>query len=135
MRKAALLLLVVAFAPQAAAARGGGIKVLNSIPEAYRGTWAPSAGVCKDGDKAAIVLSEKGYTGPLGKCEVATVSETAGPKGSIYSARLRCSDQAKQTTPANLIIRPGDANRISAGSTFESLKTYQRCSESTPAAK
>ncbi len=135
MRKAALLLLMVALAPQAAAARGGGIKMLNSVPEAYRGRWAPSTGACKDGDKAAIALSAKGYTGPLGKCEVATVSETAGPKGSIYSARLRCGDQAQQTTPANLVIRPDDANRISAGSTFESLKPYQRCSDNTPAAK
>ena len=58
MRKAALLVFIAAFVPQAAAAKGG-VKVLNSIPEAYWGTWAPGTGACTDGDKAAIVLSAK----------------------------------------------------------------------------
>ena len=135
MHKAALLAFVAAFAPQAVIAKGG-IKVLNAIPEAYWGTWAPGAGACTDGDKAAIVLSAKGYQGPLGTCDVAAVSEIATPKGPTYSARLRCGDPAQaKKTPANVIIRPGDANQISVGPGFQSLKVYQRCSENAPAAK
>ena len=137
MRKAALLVLIV-FAPQvAAAASRGGIKLLASIPEAYWGTWAPGTGPCKSGDTDAIVLSEKSYAGPLGTCDVASVSESSSPKGPVYSARLQCADpgQAQKKTPANLIIRPGETNQISVGPGFESLKTYRRCSESTPAPK
>jgi hypothetical protein len=84
----------------------------------------------------AAVLSAKVYQGPLGKCDVAAVSEIASPKGPTYSARLRCADpaQARKKTPANFIIRPGEANRISAGPGFDSLSAYQRCS-GAPAAK
>jgi len=137
MRKAALLVFIAAFAPQAAVAAKGGIKLINSIPEAYLGTWAPGTGPCKDGDTEAIVLSAKAYEGPLGKCDVAAVSETSTPKGPAYSARMQCAGpkQAQNKTLANLIIRPGDANQISAGTDFESLKVYQRCSASAPALK
>jgi len=56
------------------------------------------------------------------------VSETPNPKGSTYSARPQCADpRQEQKTPANLIIRPGEANQISVGPGFESLKVYQRC--------
>jgi len=41
MRKAALLVFIAAFVPQAAAAAKGGIKVLNSIPDAYWGRGRP----------------------------------------------------------------------------------------------
>src|SRR5262249_14246120 len=68
-RKAALLVFIAAFAPQAAATAKGGIKVLNAIPDAYWGTWTPGVGPCKDGDTEAIVLSAKAYAGPLGKCD------------------------------------------------------------------
>ena len=125
MRKVALLVFIAAFAPSAAAAKGG-IKRLDSIPDAYWGKWAPS---CKDGDAEAIILAAKAYTGPSGACDVASVSETPSPKGSTYSARLQCAD-ARQTptkAPAYLIIRSVDANQISVGPGFESLKTYQRC--------
>ena len=138
MRKVALLVFIAAFAPQAGAAARGGIKVLNSIPDAYWGTWAPGVGPCKGGDTEAIVLSAKAYAGPLGKCVIiGSVSETPSSRGSTYSARLQCADpkQAQKKTPANLIIRGGDANQISIGPGLESLKVYQRCSESTPASK
>jgi hypothetical protein len=129
MRKAALLMFIAALA-SAVAARGGGIKVLASIPDAYWGKWAPAVGSCKDGDAEAIILAAKAYTGPLGACDVASVGQTPSPKGSTYSARLQCLDarQAPGKTPANLIIRPVDANQISVGPKFESLRTYQRCS-------
>jgi hypothetical protein len=135
MRMAVLLVFVAAaLAPQAAAAR---VKVVGSIPDTYWGTWVPSVASCKDGDTEAIVLSAKAYTGPLGKCDVAEVSETPSPKGPNYSARLQCADpkQAQKKTPANLIIRSGEANQISVGPGFDSLTAYQRCSESTPASK
>ena len=137
MRKVALLVFIAAFAPQAGAAARGGIKVLNSIPDAYWGTWAPGVGPCKDGDTEAIVLSAKAYAGPLGKCDVVSVAETPGQNGATYSARLQCTESSKtqKKTSANLIMRPGDANQISVGPAFESLRNYQRCSESTPASK
>ena len=137
MRKAALLVFIAVFTPQAAAAAKGGIKLLNSVPDAYRGTWAPGVGPCKDGDTEAIVLSAKAYAGPLGKCDVASVFETPTPKGSTYSARLQCADpgQAQKKTLANLIIRPDDANQISVGPGFDSLRAYRRCSQSAPASK
>jgi|SRR6516162_9625776 hypothetical protein len=140
MRKAALLVFIAAFAafaPLAAAAKGGGIKRLDSIPDAYWGTWAPAVGSCKDGGAEAIVLAAKAYTGPLGKCDVASVSETPSQKGPTYSARLQCADarQAPTKASAYLIIRSVDANQISVGPGFESLRAYQRCSESTPTSK
>jgi len=136
MGKAALLMLVAAFAPQAAGAKGG-IKVLNSIPDAYWGRWALGVESCKDGDTEVLVLSAKAYAGPLGKCDVASVSETPSPKGSTYSARLQCADprQAQKKTPANLIIRRGGDNQISVGVQFENLKTYLRCSVGAPDSK
>jgi hypothetical protein len=133
----ALLVFIAAFAPQDACARGG-IKVLGAIPDAFWGTWAPGAEACKAGSTEAIVLSAKAYAGPLGKCDIiGSVSETPSSRGSTYSARLQCADpkQAQKKTPAILIIRGGDANQISIGPGLESLKVYQRCSESTPASK
>src|SRR5262245_13734672 len=85
MRKAAILVLIAAFAPLAAAAKGGSIKRLDSIPDAYWGTWAPAVASCKDGGAEAIVLAAKAYTDPLGKCDVASVSETPSQKGPTYS--------------------------------------------------
>jgi hypothetical protein len=32
-------------------------------------------------------------------------------------------------------MRPGDANEIAVGATFETLRDYQRCPERTPASK
>src|SRR5262249_13189450 len=104
MRKVALLVFIAAFAPLAAAAKGG-IKRLDPLPEAYGGKWPPTA--CKDGDAEAIILASKAYSGPLGACDVASVSETPSPKGSTYSARLQCAAarQAPTKAPTYLIIR------------------------------
>ena len=133
MSKAVLLVFIATFAPQAATARGG-LKMVGSIPEIYWGTWA--AGPCKDGDKTTIVLSAKAYAGPLGKCDVESVSETPSPKGPTYSARLQCAQLGQaQKTPANLIIRSVEANQISVGPGFNRPKAHQRCSESPPSSK
>src|SRR5262249_54781001 len=70
----------------------------------YRGAWAPIETDCKD-DKSVITLSAKAYVGPAGSCMVDYVSETAGPSGAIYSARLQCPGsgaQAQKKTIVNL---------------------------------
>jgi hypothetical protein len=128
MLRTSILALCAALTAHSAAAH---VVRHGSVPEAYRGTWAPTSATCKDADKAAIVLSAKTYVGPAGSCVVDYVSETAGPKGPIFSARLQCSGpagQAQKKTIVNLVIRPDEVDRISVGPGFESLKAYQRCS-------
>jgi hypothetical protein len=134
MLKRGILALSAALTAHSAAAH---VVRHGSIPAAYRGTWAPTAATCKDADKA-VVLSAKTYVGPSASCVVDYVSETAGRKGPIFSARLQCSDPAKpaqKKTIANLIIQPDNANQISVGPGFESLKAYQRCPASEPTTK
>lgn len=63
MRKAALVVFIAAFASQADAASRGGIKLLNSIPDAYWGTWAIDVEACKDGNMEAIVLRRRHMEG------------------------------------------------------------------------
>jgi hypothetical protein len=128
MRRIVVLAALAALAPQAAAAH---VVRHGEMPQAYRGTWAPGTGPCKDGDAAAIVLTAKTYAGPAGSCTIEYVSETATPRGAMFSARLRCSGaggQAHKAAAANLIIRPAGADRISAGPTFDKLTTHRRCS-------
>jgi hypothetical protein len=135
MRKFALLAFVSALAPQVVTAD---VVRHSSLPKTYRGTWAPSAGSCKNTAKSAIVLSAKAYKGPAGSCTVKSVSKTPGGHGSVYSAHLQCSSPgmgAQKKTIVNLIIRPDSATRISAGPSFHGLKVYQRCSANQPSAK
>jgi hypothetical protein len=124
MRSAVLLaVLIVATAPGLAAAH---VVRHTAIPQDYQGTWATSAASC-GAEQGAIVLSAKTYVGPSGNCTVVYVDETAGTKGSIYSARLACSSAAAGAKKfANLIIRP-DKDGISVGPTFATLVSYQRC--------
>ena len=131
MYKLTLLALIAAIAPQTVAAR---VKVVGEIPQDYWGEWTPGVEPCKSGDTEVLVLSAKAYAGPLGKCDVKSVSETPGQNGATYSARMLCtnSSQKQKKTSANLIMRPGDANQIAVGSKFESLTNYQRCPEKTP---
>jgi hypothetical protein len=126
MRTAVTLVVSLAISSPAAIAH---VKRLASIPEALQGSWAPSADACKNAAKSAVALAATTYAGPAGNCTVMWVSETAGPQGSIYSARLRCPNERTQQEPSesDLVIRPDDTNRISVGSDFSSLKTYQRC--------
>jgi len=107
----------------------------SDIPVSYVGRWAPDAQGCGDKDKdkgkSAIVLSAKAYQSAEANCVVEWVTETASPRGPVYSAHLLCVSPSApgQRTPVNLIIRPEGADgQISAGSDFDSLKTYQRCS-------
>ena len=109
------------------------IKRHSAIPDAYLGTWTAADGACEDQAKAAVVLSAKGYVSSGANCTVDFVSETASPRGAIYAARLQCSDsasKAKAKSIRNVIIRPDGADRISMGSSFGGLTSYQRCSPS-----
>jgi len=128
MFRVALLVLIAVTAPQAAAAR---VKVIGEIPKDYWGEWTSGLEPCKSGDTEVLVLSAKAYEGPLGKCDVVSVSEIPGQNGAIYSARMLCSGLS-QTEKKTL---PGDLKELAAGSTFDSLSEYQRCSEKTPASK
>jgi hypothetical protein len=135
MRKFALLAFVSALAPQVVTAD---VVRHSSVPQTYRGTWAPSAGSCENTDKSAIVLSAKAYKGPAGSCAVKSVSKIPGRHGSVYSARLQCSSPgvgAQKKTIVNVIIRPDSATQISAGPSFNRLEVYQRCSANQPSAK
>ena len=127
MRITVPLVCLTMIASQAGAAH---VKRLGSIPESLQGSWAPTAESCASDEKSVIALSAKEYAGAQGKCSVAWVSETASPRGPVYAAQLRCPDappSQKASTSKNLIIRPGEANRISIGSSFDNLKVYQRC--------
>jgi hypothetical protein len=97
----------------------------DDVPESFWGTWATSTDACKAADKPPIVLSAKSYAGPEGSCVVNFVMEVPGP---VYSARMTCpGSQPQAKTIVNLIMRPGTAEQISLGPTFESLATHHRC--------
>jgi hypothetical protein len=107
----------------------------RDIPDSFLGIWAPNAQVCKDADKSVIVISANTYVSSEAHCMVDWVTETAGPRGPIYSAHLQCfnpSEPARRSA-SNLIIRPEDTNQISVGPDFGNLKVYGRCSTNEPA--
>jgi len=126
MRIASAVTAMIAIASHAALAD---IKRHASIPQALQGSWAPSAQGCESDEKSVIVLTAKAYTSAEMTCAVDWVSETAAPRGSTYSAHLRCIGQAPQAASSvvNLIIRPDGAKQISVGLDFSNLRPYQRC--------
>jgi hypothetical protein len=129
MGMAGIFALCAVLVPQVAVSYG---VRLSAIPETYWGTWVPAAEICQDANKSTIILSAKAYVTSAVNCAVDYVAETPSQKGPIYSARLQCSNIGGQAPKkaTNLIIRPGDANQISMGAAFDSLKPYQRCSPS-----
>src|SRR5262249_13900887 len=131
MRKVFVVAAIAALVSPAAIAH---VVRHDSIPEAFQGTWAPGKADCKD-QKSVIVLEAKAYVGRAGNCAVEAVSETPGPKGAIFSARLQCpgaAGQAKKT--ANLIFKSGSADQILMGPTFERLVEHRRCAAGSAAA-
>ena len=129
MRRIAVVLMIL-LAPCAARAD---IKRHSGIPDAYLGTWTAADAACENPAKAAVVLSAKSYVSSSANCTVDFVSETASPRGAVYSVRLHCSDpagKAKAKSTRNVIIRPDGADRISMGTSFDGLTSYQRCSPS-----
>jgi hypothetical protein len=107
-----------------------------SIPKAYVGSWAPSAGSCEPRSEGVVVLSAKQYIGAEMKCAIVAVYETAGTHGTIYSARMQCSSPRAGVgrRSRNLIIAPQDGGQLSLGSDFNDLRSYQRCQSSKPTA-
>src|SRR6516165_9992654 len=105
-----------------------------TIPGSLWETWALNLDDCNNADNV-IVLSAKGRDSSEVKCTVDWVSETPGARGSIFSARLHCRRTANNSdnTIANVILVPTDANQVSIGPDFNSLKSYQRCHAITPA--
>ena len=132
MRTSGLLAVVAVFVSHAALAD---VKRHKSIPAPLWGSWAPSAEACNKTDKSVIALSAKSYVSSEVNCSVDWVSETPGARGSIYSAHLQCSGTAEraQKTFSNIVLLPKDANQLSIGADFSSLKIYQRCLASEPA--
>ena len=125
MRIARILVAAVVLASSAALAD---IKRHASVPEALQGTWGAGADGCKPDDKSLIVLAAKTYTGANAKCSIDWVSETASPKGAVFSAHMQCSaPPAQKASVSNLIIRPDSADKIFVGADFSHLTAYQRC--------
>jgi hypothetical protein len=126
MRKA---VLVAVFATLLSRAATADVVRHGTIPEAYTGTWI--AGTEAEPNKSVIVLSAKMYVSPEATCSVDWVSQTAGARGSIYSAHLQCFSRAETVgakTVANVIIWPENINRIAVGPEFTHLKNFHRCS-------
>ena len=94
VRRTGIFTLCVVLAPQIAASYG---VRLSAIPEAYWGTWVPTAEICQDANKSGIVLWAKAYVTSAVSCAVNYVAETPSSKGPIYSARLQCSNKAGQS--------------------------------------
>jgi hypothetical protein len=80
MNMTGVFALCAVLTPQVAASYG---VRLNAIPEAYWGTWVPTADICEDADKSATVFSAKAYVTSAVNCMVEYVAETASPKGPI----------------------------------------------------
>jgi len=101
----------------------------GSLPKAYWGTWLGTAEPATE--SSVIVLSAKSYVSGKANCSVDWVSQTAGARGSIYSAHLQCTGLAtkeNEKAAENLIIRPNSIDRIDVGSKYANLKPYRRCS-------
>jgi hypothetical protein len=70
--------------------------------------------------------------------DVRAMSAIEGKPEAICSGRafhLTFQQSYGRTAFANLIVRPDGADRVSLGPRFDSLKAYQRCSQSAPAGK
>jgi len=108
----------------------------GSLPAAYWGTWVGTAEPATE--IPVIVLSAKSYVSGEASCSIDWVSQTASPRGSVYAARLRCTNRAgkaNERAAENLIIRPNSLDRIEVGSEYANLKPYRRCSAACPAAQ
>ena len=126
MRSAYIIAIAPVFA--ATVAFASHVVRLAAMPEPFWGKWAPSAEACKTEDKS-VVITAKTYVSSGKECTVKSVSKTPGAHGSIYSARLQCASATEPTkqVASYLILLSKAANQISAGHSFDSLSTRQRC--------
>ena len=98
----------------------------GSIPERYRGTWVGA-------EESVIVLSANSYVSREANCSVKWVSQTAGARGSIYSAHLHCfSPAARAGVTSDLIIRPENIDQIAVGPNFKNLRVFRRFLHNVP---
>ena len=100
----------------------------TSIPERYWGTWVGA-------QESVIVLSANSYVSPEANCGVKWVSQTAGARGSIYSAHLYCFSppgRAGTRMTSDLIIWPENVDQIAVGSDFRSLRVFRRLLHNVP---
>ena len=135
MRNMTLLATMVVLLPNLAVAH---VVRHSSIPQSFWGTWGAGAAQCATADKQTIVLSAKTYVSAAAQCDVEYVSETPSPKGSTYSASLKCSDSSAASPKKagmTLIFRSAGDGRMSAGSDFASLVDYRRCAANSAAQK
>jgi hypothetical protein len=129
MLKRGVAILIAVIVPGIAAAH---VVRHPSLPQPFWGTWAPASAAC-DGAADAVTLSANAYAAGKTTCTIEAVSETPSPKGSTYSARMRCQTPAKgkKAVATNLIIRADATEQVFIGATFARLRSFQRC----PAAK
>src|SRR5262245_31149467 len=100
----------------------------GSIPERYRGTWVGA-------EESVIVLSASSYVSREANCSVKWVSQTAGARSSIYSARLHCfspSGRAGTRVTSYLIIWPENIDQIAVGPAFKSLRVFGHLLRNVP---
>jgi hypothetical protein len=100
----------------------------NTIPASLHGTWASQTQHCRTPDQT-VVLAKNSYVGPKGRCAVPWVIESAGARGTIYSAHLRCLVEGGTERSATLILMPSGADRLSVGDEFDGMTAYERCAE------
>jgi len=107
------------------------VKRESAFPEAFWGSWAPIDEDCDKAAKSVITLSGKRYVDQDATCNVVWVSETAGARGTNYSAHMQCpsTTDPTQITVTDIVLIHNTADQLSIGADFDSLKTYQRCPE------
>ena len=92
----------------------------SSIPEPLVGRWVADGDNCDS--KTELVITATKYVDAGTECTIRAISETAGQRGTFYSARAQCPASTK-----TLIIMPKDTTHIVAGSDFSKLRTLQKC--------
>ena len=92
----------------------------SSIPEPLLGKWEADGDDCNS--KMELVIAATKYVNVGMECTIRAISETAGQRGTFYSARAQCPASTK-----TLIIMPKDTTHIVAGSDFSKLRTLQKC--------
>jgi len=100
----------------------------SSIPEGYWGSWVGA-------EESVIVLSANSYVSREANCSVKWVSQTAGARGSIYSAYLHCfglAGRAGTRVTSDLIIWPGNIDQIAVGPDFKNLRVFRRLLHNAP---
>jgi hypothetical protein len=106
----------------------------RDVPQLFQGTWSTVEGKCDLSDKSTIKISAEVCSSSDLACTVEAVSETPGRGGTIYSARLACSDpNGPRKSVMNIIMKQDRTDQISIGSDFKTLKPYRRCLTTQPA--